>query len=294
MHRFTASLYAALVLVLGGCGDGPVTTDAGTPGGMATGSGSGSPTGGTASLRLDHWKLQLPDGRPDVVGSLGLEERTRSGEFVPYFYYDDEGALVLFTRPLDTTPNSHYSRTELREQLEPGRDDVNWTLDEGGRLQGRLAVPSISHDGDGQPHRTIIMQIHGRLSDEQAARIGADGRDAPPLLKIYWQRGQIRLLFKKLRDLGADEDTILHKAAWTDDEPYVFPEPVDERSFELRVEASAGRILVTLNGDSHLIETPSLARWPFENYFKAGNYLQTRDAGAEATVVYYALERSHL
>ncbi len=31
----------------------------------------------------------------------------------------------------------------------------------------------------------------------------------------------------------------------------------------------------------------------FENYFKAGNYFQTRDEGAHATVKYFNLDVSH-
>jgi len=286
MHLRPTLLLGLLAFFAAACTRNPSAPP--TPGGAPS-----NPEAPPPKVALDHWKLQLPDRSLDDVEPSELEERTRNGELRPYFYYDDEGALVFFTLPLDTTAHSRYSRTELREQLVPGRDDVNWTLQDGGVLRGRLAVAAISHDGDGRAHRTIVMQIHGRLSDAQAARIGADDHDAPPLLKVYWQRGQVRLLFKKLRDPGADDEEILHKSAWTDDEPFVFPEHVDHGPFELRVEARPGRVRVALNGEAHDIATPSLVRWPFENYFKAGNYLQTRDDGAQATVVFYELAVDH-
>ncbi len=44
--------------------------------------------------------------------------------------------------------------------------DLSWTFDQGGRMKGTMALEDISKDNDGK-YRTIIMQIHGRLSNEQ-------------------------------------------------------------------------------------------------------------------------------
>ena len=243
-------------------------------------------------IDLSHWKLQLPDD-PYKVEPPELAAMAHSGDLKPYFYFEEGGALVFYTVPLETTAHSHYSRTELREQLVPGRDDVNWTLAQGGRLRARLQLRSISKDADGRPHRTIVMQIHARLSDEQMERIGADSHTGPPLLKVYWQDGSLRAFVKKLIDPNAADDEILRRSAW-EDEKYTFQTPVGYEPFDLEVIASAGRLEVVLNqGERHVWQTPSLARWPFEDYFKAGNYLQTRDQGAYASVVFYELEVTH-
>ncbi|HGY09771.1 MAG TPA: polysaccharide lyase family 7 protein [Oceanithermus profundus] len=287
MHRIVRLAYGpalvAAAVLLSAC-----AAKAGPPPAPAPDAG-GAPEN---DLDLSLWKLQLPDD-PYKVEPPELAAMAHSGALKPYFYFDEEGALVFYTVPLETTAHSHYSRTELREQRVPGRDDVNWTLAQGGRLRARLQLRSISKDGDGRPHRTIVMQIHARLSDEQMERIGADSPTGPPLLKVYWQDGQLRAFVKKLKDPDAADDEILRRSAW-EDEKYTFQTPVGYKPFDLEVVASAGRLEVVLNqGERHVWQTPSLARWPFEDYFKAGNYLQTRDEGAQATVAYYELEVDH-
>ena len=52
---------------------------------------------------------------------------------------------------------------------------------------------------------------------------------------------------------------------------------------------------VILNdNESKVYEGVDMDRWSiFENYFKAGNYLASKDKDAHAEVKYYALEVSH-
>ncbi len=241
---------------------------------------------------LSHWKLELPIENPSEVEPPELARLARNGALKPYFYLKADGTLVFFTRPGRTTPHSHYARTELREELVPGRTDVNWTLDQGGRLLARIRLYEISHDAKGRPHRTIVAQIHGRLSREQRERIGADSYDAPPLLKLYWQDGRVRAFLKVLKNLSADDTEILKKDAWTD-EKYTFPAPVGPGFFDLAIEARRGRVRVQVNDEVHVFSGLSLKRWPFLSYFKAGNYLQTTDPGAHATVFIQKLSVSH-
>lgn len=65
--------------------------------------------------------------------------------------------------------------------------------------------------------------------------------------------------------------------------------------FELEVIASEGKMSVTLNNNESMVfEDIHMERWGvFENYFKAGNHLGTRDKGAFAKVKYYTLSVSH-
>ena len=156
-------------------------------------------------------------------------------------------------------------------------------------------MDDISTDGSGTPHRTIIMQIHGRLTNEQRDLIGEDDNNAPPMLKIYWNDGRVRVKTKELLDLEATVPEILYTAAWGDDVGFTFPTYVGYEPFTLEVLVSEGRMEVILNEtESKVYEGVHIEKWGiFENYFKAGNYLVSNAQGAFARVKYYELEVSH-
>lgn len=248
------------------------------------------------NIDLSNWKVTLPIGSPDEVEPPEIIDYATDERLIPYMYNDStDGSLVFYTTPGSSTANSSYSRTELREQMVPGSNSTNWTFTEGGRMKGTLSVPEISSDAGGNSHRTLVMQIHGRLTNEQRDLIGEDDNNAPPVLKIYWQKGKIRVLTKKLKDVDAPEEEILHTNAWEDNEGYTFPEVIGTDTFNLEIIASHGRLEVILNEtDTVVYEDIHMQKWSvFENYFKAGNYLQTLDAGASAVVKYYELEVTH-
>ena len=248
-------------------------------------------------IDLNHWKVTLPIGNPTEVEPPEILDYANI-EVLKEFMYNDstDGALVFYTYPGASTRNSSYSRTELREQMVPGSNNTNWTFAQGGRMKGTLAVPEISRDNNGKSHRTMVMQIHGRLTNEQRDLIGEDDNNAPPVLKIYWQRdGQIRVTTKKLKDLNVSETEMLKTSAWTDDEGHNFSTNVGTEKFTLEVIASEGRIEVILNDEESVVyDDIHMEKWSvFENYFKAGNYLGTRDEGSFAKVKYYDLVISH-
>ncbi|WP_396633491.1 polysaccharide lyase family 7 protein [Maribacter sp. R86514] len=248
------------------------------------------------NIDLSNWKVTLPIGSPDEVEPPEIIDYATDERLMPYMYNDStDGSLVFYTTPGSSTANSSYSRTELREQMVPGSNSTNWTFTEGGRMKGTLSVPEISSDAGGNSHRTLVMQIHGRLTNEQRDLIGEDDNNAPPVLKIYWQKDQIRVLTKKLKDVDAPEEEILYTNAWEDNEGYTFPEVIGTDTFNLEIIASHGRLEVILNEtDTVVYEDIHMQKWSvFENYFKAGNYLQTLDAGASAIVKYYELEVTH-
>jgi len=252
-------------------------------------------------IDLKHWKVTTP----------ALNEKNKPLEFEypeildygsnevlkPYMYNDSvRGAIVFSAFPSKaTTRNTKYSRSELREQMEPGENKVNWTFKQGGRMKGQLAIDDISRDKNGKYHRTIIMQIHGRLTDAQRDLIGEDDNNAPPILKIYWKEGKIRVKTKILKNLNADSKAILHDDAWGDDEGFTFNQEVGFKKFTLEVKVSEGKMVIVLNNSEYKVyENIHMKRWGvFENYFKAGNYFQTRDDWAFAKVRYYSLEVSH-
>jgi len=254
------------------------------------------PTYKLPNIDLSHWKVTLPIGNPTEVHPPEILDYATNETVKPFMYNDSiEGALVFYTYPGASTANSSYSRTELREQMEPGSNEVNWKFDQGGRMKGTLALADISKDANGNFHRTIIMQIHGRLSDEQKDLIGAKDNNAPPVLKIYWYKGLIRVKSKLLKDNNATDEEILHTDAWDDDEGFNFSQNVGNEKFILEIIVSEGKMEIILNEtESYIIENEDMKRWGvFENYFKAGNYLSTKDQGAFAKVKYYDLIVEH-
>lgn len=63
----------------------------------------------------------------------------------------------------------------------------------------------------------------------------------------------------------------------------------------IEIIASDGRLEVSLNGrEKAVYKDNHMQRWGiFENYFKVGNYFNTRDKGAQSKVKIYDLEVSH-
>ena len=253
------------------------------------------------NIDLSHWKVTIPEGK-GKGGAISVDPpeilKYAENEVLKPFMYNDStsGAIVFHAYPTNaTTANTKYSRSELREQMVPGDNNVNWTFAQGGYLKAKMAMEEVSRDKDGRYHKVIIAQIHGRLTNEQRDLIGQKDNNAPPILKIYWQNGKIRVKTKELKFKGVDEKGILFKEAWKDDKGINFEEEVGFKSFTIEVKVSDGKMLVSLNKNEFLVyDSASIRRWGiFENYFKAGNYLQTRDEGAFAKVNIYELEVAH-
>lgn len=253
------------------------------------------------NIDLSHWKLTTPagDGKGKTIDVRPPEilDYANNEQIKPYMYNDSaSGALVFHAYPSSsTTANTKYSRSELREQMVPGNDNVNWTFAQGGRMKGTLAMDKVTKDEKGKYHKVIIMQIHGRLTNEQRDLIGQKDNNAPPILKIYWDNGKIRVKTKELKDINASDTEILHTDAWDDDIGYTFEQNVGFRKFTLEVNVSEGDLEVVLNNHAYkAYKNIHMERWGvFENYFKAGNYFQTTDEGAYAKVKYYELTVSH-
>ncbi|MGD1844673.1 MAG: polysaccharide lyase family 7 protein [Salibacteraceae bacterium] len=265
-----------------------------------TGDDDNDDPAGLANIDFSNWKVTLPvprpDGRPLEVQPPEILSYATNETLKPFMYDDPSDASVVFyTYPGVSTANSSYSRTELREQMVPGSNNTNWTFARGGRMRGTLSVPEMSKKANGEFHRTIIMQIHGRLTDAQRDLIGEDDNNAPPVLKIYWQDNRVYVRTKELKDLNATYEAMLETDAWTDDDGRYFSREVGTEPFTLEVVASAGKLTVTLDDtETFVYDDIHMQKWGvFENYFKAGNYLVTQDAGAYSRVKYYDLTVSH-
>lgn len=248
------------------------------------------------NIDLSNWKVTLPIGNPTSVRPPEILDYATNETLKPFFYNDSiDGSLVFYAYPGASTANSSYSRTELREQMVAGSDHVNWTFAQGGRMRGVLSVPEISVDENGKPHKVIVMQIHGRLTDEQRDLIGEDDNNAPPILKIYWDKGRIRIKTKVVKDLDATYEELLHTNAWGDDEGYTIPVDVGHDKFTLEVIVSDGVMEIVFNELYSIVyNSIHIQKWGiFENYFKAGNYFQSRDNGSFSKVKFYELEVHH-
>ena len=156
-------------------------------------------------------------------------------------------------------------------------------------------MKDVSTDKTGKYHKVIILQIHGRLTNEQRDLIGQKDNNAPPILKVYWQNGKIRVKTKVLKNKQTTGNGLLYEEAWGDDKGRTFEEEVGFRKFLVEVKVSDGKMIVSLNKNEFFVyDDISIEKWGvFENYFKAGNYFQTRDEGAYAKVNFYSLEVEH-
>ncbi len=248
-------------------------------------------------IDLNNWKVTLPIGKPSEIKPPAILDYPNIDVLKDFMYNDStDGSLVFYTHPGASTKNSSYSRTELREQMVPGKNNTNWTFAQGGRMKGTLAVADVSMEKNGKPSKVIIMQIHGRLTNEQRDLIGEDDNNAPPVLKIYWDKGgRIRVKTKELKDVNVSETEILKTSAWTDDKGHNFKTNVGNDKFTLEVIASDGKLEVILNEDESVVyDNIHMQKWGvFENYFKAGNYLQSKLPDSFAKVKYYDLEINH-
>ena len=252
-------------------------------------------------IDLSHWKVTLPaaneEGKPIEISPPEIENFATIEVAKPYMYIDSlRGAIVFHAMPTNSkTRNTKYTRSELREQMVPGDNNVNWTFDDGAYMKGKIAMEASSRDANGKYHKTIIMQIHGRLTNQQRDLIGEDDNNAPPILKIYWDNGKIRVKTKLLKNINAPDNALLFESAWDNDEGFTFEEEVGFRKFILEVKVSDGKMVIVLNKNEYKVyESIHIKRWGiFENYFKAGNYFQSRDEGSFSKVRFYELEVSH-
>jgi hypothetical protein len=258
--------------------------------------------GKVADIDLNHWSVTTPEINPKTGKVTNVEPpeilNYADNPLLKKNMYDDpkSGALVFYAYPAEgKTANTKYSRSELREQMVSGDNNTNWTFKQGGTMKGELAMGDVSRDSEGKYHKVIIMQIHGRLTDEQKKLSNQDDNNAPPMLKIYWQDGKIRVKTKVLNNPNATYEEMLHEDAWGDDKGYTFKEEVGFSRFLLEVKVTDGKMVVSLNNNEFKVyDDINMRKWGiFENYFKAGNYFQSRDEGSFAKVNYYMLSVTH-
>jgi len=258
-----------------------------------------------ANIDFSNWKVTLPvdvnnNGSPDEYQPASLVDgKYRINLAIKPYMYDDEidKSIVFHTFPATSTTNSSYSRTELRELINPSNSRVNWSLETGGTMKGKLKMLEISKDNSSsnrEYHNTIFMQIHGIISISDMTKFGFSSNNGPPLIKMRWIDGYVWAYKKSLVNESTSGNDLLDVSndTWVDEKQNMGFVGFNE--FEFRITASKGKLVLQLNTEVPLVyQDISMAKWPFENYFKAGNYLGTTDAGAFAKVKYYELTVEH-
>ena len=77
------------------------------------------------TIDLSHWKVTLPINNAISVSPPEILDYTNNDLLAPFMFNDEtDGSLVFYTYPDASTPNSSYSRTELREQMVPGSNNT--------------------------------------------------------------------------------------------------------------------------------------------------------------------------
>lgn len=258
-----------------------------------------------ANINFSNWKVTLPvdlnnDGNPDEYGTQYLiDYGYQKNASIKNFMYDDvsDKSIVFYTYPATSTSNSNYSRTELRELIDSNNSKINWDLETGGKMVGTLKMESITADNTSSKynyHRVIVMQIHGIIKEKDMISHNFISNNGPPLLKIFWIDGKIIAYKKTLVNENVNGDDLLDVSSntWKDvshDFGYVGFD-----SFTFSITASKGKLILSLNnGAPNVFSDISLQKWPFENYFKAGNYLITTDSEAKSKVKYFDLKVWH-
>ena len=257
-----------------------------------------------ADIDFSNWKVTLPvdennNGSPDEYKpSQLIDFGYQTLDAVKPFMYDDteDKSIVFYTYPDISTANSSYSRTELRELINPDNARENWTLAEGGTMFGRLKVVDVSENNESSDdyHKVIVMQIHGIISIEDMDTHGLSSNNGPPLIKIYWKDGYVWSHKKSLIDENTSGDDLLETSnnTWTDIKANLGYVGFD--AFDFKITASDARIEIQLNDEEpYAYQDVSLDKWPYENYFKAGNYLTSTNPEAFSYIKYYKLNVLH-
>ena len=198
---------------------------------------------------LSEWKITLPG--PKEIKDL-------EGYSSDYFYLNAEKEMCfqLDASEKGTTPNAKYVRSELRHL-------PNWRADESRALSAEVRAASSL-----DPDKVTVVQIHG---------ITEDKKDAPPLLRIALQGGDLWALLKTTsrNEKNSPEEKILLRGA------------LGESLVKIDVRVEGGELSIAVDGEEKVRR--NLGFWKFLNYFKAGCYPQATQGVAHVVFRHLAV-----
>ena len=244
---------------------------------QALGLDPGHPPGD--NFDLTHWYLGLPvdssGGTSGDSASISAASLVAGYTNALYFYTGSDGAMV-FWAPVDgaTTSGSSYPRSELREQIVPGNNNINWAGYGTHILDAQCKVTQMP-----STEKVIIGQIHSKTGL------------ARPLVKLLYDGSKnpnrVRALIKEDAD---DPDN-------NSDVNYDFPNVPLNGTIDYNIKMQDGLVTITVNGTTHTRDVFSVSpSWENEEfYFKAGSYCQdnTGDSSEGSRVDFYSLTASH-
>jgi len=244
-------------------------------------------------MDIMNWKLELPSGYKASDWKLSNFRKDRFAR--PFFRLDSlDGALLMEAYPVEGTKSkAKYTRNTLREQIQPGSNDVNWTMKQGGVLEAEVQVTKMSQE-EGKYHKSILFQLDGRTSEKQTEKLGLKKPVSIPLIKVTWEKERIRVQRKVLKNESTVGDQLFSKGSWEGDAPRYSNKKVGFDKFKIRISAKKGKIEIQIDDESPIVyRDTSVKQWYFENYFTAGNYLQSKSINAHSIVKYYYLKVTH-
>lgn len=219
------------------------------------------------NFNLSVWELQEPTGSPGSPTTITPSRlEGSSGYQDSYFFTDKSDGSMSFWDPENgvTTPNSSYSRSELREMNSSG-SPAAWSLPGTHTLSATLKVTQV-------PDHVCVGQVH----------IAEGSGSTKPLAELYYHsNGQIAIGIENSPSGGQTAHNLTTVSLGT--------------QWSYTIQVTGGNTLsVTINGTKHSFAIPSSFD-SYQQYFKAGDYDQSSGSSSSvgAKVRFYALSIRH-
>ena len=214
------------------------------------------------------WELQEPVGTPGHPNTISPSRLEGASGFSDQFFFTNKtDGSMSFWDPENgvTTPNSNFSRSELREMNSNGTAAA-WLPPGTHTLTATVKATLI-------PDHVAVGQIH----------LGDNSGSTKPLLELfYYKNGNVVLAIEQT-PAGGNE--VLHTIGNV---------PVGTKFNYVISLTNNNQIGLNLNGTNHTFTMPSSFNG-FTMYFKAGDYDQTSGSSSTigAKVQFYALTIHH-
>jgi hypothetical protein len=243
-------------------------------------------------IDLTLWKLTIPEGSVTSFKGPKLLDYSENLDIQKYMFNDLNDRSLVFYVSSAIRDKKSAAKTELKEQNSFG-GDAGWTFKIGAKFKTTLKMDDVSKK-DNNYARVIFTQIGGRLKEGQVSLIGAKDRNAPAILKVFWDNGYVKLRSKRMANPSISGDDLLKDESWIDDDGFTFKKQVGFDKFTLQIEIKQGRMEVSVDGETKVYSGDSYEKWGiFDNYFNVGCNPQSEEKGTSARVKFYTLEVSH-
>lgn len=214
-------------------------------------------------LDLSHFSLTGPKDASRIYRPYELTNGFSDPDF---FFVKDKVVHFRAWAGGSATANATNPRSELREQLLPGNNDVNWPLDGIHSLEASCAVLECPSDDD-----VFVAQIHTKLTNKA-------------VVKLRWVGPKKKLVLDVKRGPnGGDihQDIVSMKKGV---------------AFTYKVLVADGQVRVWIDGKPYKIFSLTEMGWKnnaADNYFKAGCYYKNRSSNGVAVVAFTKLKVTH-